>query len=401
MDAGPADDRLKVINRVIAVNRARLLSHAPEIVVYIAVRAVGLMVLAAMASHPGHVTTLLVKWDGSWYLDVARHGYNTALIHRPDGSLVNTDIIFFPLYPLLIAALGTITGLVHASLLVAFVAGIVAAVTLCRIGELLVDKRTGVILAALWGAVPAAVVESMAYTQSLITALAALTVLFLLTERWIAAGATAFLAGLTHSTGLAAAAAIGVCALASLRQASEAGQRRSWNRDWRPWAAAAMGPLGALVYLAWVSYALGRWDGFVYMQSQGWNESSSPVGTWHEIQMAVTHPLPLGYKISVVVLGVAVLGALLVTFARTAGTGSPALPVRVFAWTSLAFALLTGPAYFHTVPRLLIPDFPLLIPLATFLARRSLYIIVATLTACALVSAWYGGYLLTIWTHSP
>ena len=171
-----------------AATRARARVHAPEVIAYCAVRAVGLIVLAVMASHPGRVSSLLVKWDGSWYLDVARHGYHTALAHRPDGSLVNTNIVFFPLYPFLVAAVGLIVGLVHAALLVSLASGILAAVAMCRIGELFYDKRTGVVLAALWGALPTAVVENMAYTESLYTALAALTVLYLLTERWIAAG---------------------------------------------------------------------------------------------------------------------------------------------------------------------------------------------------------------------
>lgn len=369
--------------------RARARGHAPEVIAYCAVRAVGLIVLAAMASHPGRVSSLLVKWDGSWYLDVARHGYNTALAHRPDGSLVNTNIVFFPLYPFLVAAIGLIVGLAYAALLVSLASGILAAVAMCRIGELLYDKRTGVVLAALWGALPTAVVENMAYTESLYTALAALTVLYLLTERWIAAGVAALLAGLTHPTGVAAAVTVFVCAITVL-------VRRGGG--WRPWAAMAMAPVGIVGYLAWVGFALHRWDGFTYMEEKGWGSSPSLIGVWHQIVTSMTHPALLGYRVPVYALAISLLFAVMLSLSRVRTTG---LPVLVFAWLSIALALFIGPTYFHAEARFLMPDFPILLPAAAYLARRNRYAASSAVAVCALLSAWYGGYLLTIWTHSP
>jgi len=374
-----------------AVARARLRGHAAEIAAYCVVRAIGLVVLAAMAPHPGHITSLLTTWDGSFYLQVARHGYDTALTYRPDGSLVNTDIVFFPLYPLLTAVLGLAVGVTAAALLLSLASGIVAAVAMCGIGEHLYDKRTGVILAALWGALPTAVVESMAYPESLYTALAALTLLFLLRQRWIATGVAAFFAGLTHPTGVAAALTVGVCLVAALR-------RR--ERGWKPWAATAMGGVGTIAYLAWVGGTLGRWDGFSYMEERGWRSSPSLVGVWHQITHTLTHSLPLGYKVPVFVLGFSLLFALCLTLSRRIrGEG---LPVLAFAWLSIALALFIGPTYFHAEARFLMPDFPLLLPPAAFLARRNFpYVAMSALVGCAGLSAWYGGYLLTSWTHSP
>jgi hypothetical protein len=404
-----------------AVKRGRVLAreHTPEILAYCAVRAVGLVVLAAMAGHLGRVPSLLTKWDGQWYLDVARHGYDTALTHKPGGGLVNTDIVFFPLFPLLIGVLGFALGAAPAALLISLLSGCAAAVALREIGQELYDKRTGLILAALWAAVPTAVVESMAYTESLYTACAAFTVLLLIRGRWTAAGVAAFLAGLTHPTGLAAAATVGVCALAAARN------RRA---GWRPWMATALAPVGALGYLAWVGAALGRWDGFSYMEEHGWGSTPSLPGVWHQIVAGLTRPLPLGYRVPVYVLFATVALAVVLTgmclrtartrSAATAATAAPAvpavpaatgrypavghaLPVVAFAWTSIALGLFIGPAYFHAEARFLMPDFPVLIPLAVFLARRRPAVSVPAICVCALLSAWYGGYLLTIWPHSP
>lgn len=378
----------------LAVKRSRALAreHAPEVLIYCAVRAIGLIVLAVMAKHVGRVPSLLTRWDGQWYLDVARHGYDTALTYRPGGGLVNTNIVFFPLYPLLVAAFGLVLGLVPAALLISLLSGMAAAVALRAIGQDLYDKRTGLLLVALWAAVPTAVVESMAYTESLYTALAAFTVLFLIRERWYAAAIAALLAGLTHPTGVAAATTMGVCALAT------AARRQT---GWKPWLATALAPVGALGYLAWVAVSLGRWDGFTYMEEKGWFSTPSLIGVWHQITAGLTRPLPLGYRVPVYVLfvTVALAGVLTAMLLRSRVRGG--LPVVAFAWASIALGLFIGPNYFHAEARFLMPDFPVLLPPAVLLARRNVAVCVAVVAACALLSAWYGGYLLTEWTHSP
>lgn len=365
---------------------ARAKAHAPEILLYCAVRLLGLCVLAAMA-HRVDVDGLLGRWDGAWYLGIARHGYDTSFSYRADGSLINTNIVFFPFYPLLIRVLSWL-GYLPAALLVSWLSGIVAAVAIRAVGEQLHDRRTGVLLAVLWGILPTALVESMAYTESLLTALMALALLFLLRDRWVAAGVASFFAGLTHPTGLAMAAAIDVCALIAIIRRTD---------GWRPWLAAVLAPLGTVGYLAWVGVELGRWDAWSVMQSRGWNNAPSASGTWHEITLILTKPQQLGYYVA---LGVVVL-ALLSAAALTWGRDRAPLAVLVFVWVSLAAALWSGPVYFHSKARFLLPVFPLLLPIAVSLARQRLRTLATVLGTGALVSAWYGGYLLTIWTRSP
>jgi hypothetical protein len=372
--------------------------HAAEILLYTAARIVGLAVLVAMASRLSDVTALLGGWDGSWYLGIARHGYDTALTYSANGSVTNTNVVFFPLYPGLIVVVGAIVGPLHAALLISFVSGLLAAVAMRCVGEALYDKRTGVLLAVLWGILPTAVIESMAYTESLYTALAAFTVLFLVRERWIAAGVTALFAGLTHPTGVAAAATVGICAIVAVAR------RRA---GWRPWLAVAFAPLGALGYLAWVGFALGRWDGFTFMEEHGWDSSPSLLGVWRQIVTTMTNQQPLGYYVPIFVLLFSLLFAVGLSMRRlsaqaTRGTQrTQGLPVLVFAWASIALALFIGPTYFHAEARFLMPDFPILLPPAVVLSRLSRPAITMTLVTGALLSAWYGGYLLTVWAHSP
>ena len=365
----------------------RLRTHAPEILLYLAVRLLGMVVLAAMAHH-ANVTGLLGKWDGVWYTGIAKHGYDTSLHYRADGSLVNTNIVFFPLYPLLIRVLGWPLGLLHAALVISWLAGIGAAVAIRAVGEQLHDRRTGIVLAVLWGIAPIALVESMAYTESLLTLLIALALLFLLRRQWIAAGVASFFAGLTHPTGLTIAVAIDVCAIVAIVRRTD---------GWRPWVGGILAPLGALGYLAWVGAELGRWDGWSYMQRQGWHNSPSASGTWHEVLLILTKPEQLGYYVALAVVLLAILSAAALTW------GSPRAPlaVLVFTWVSIAAALTSGPTYFHSKARFLLPVFTLLLPLAVPLARQRLRTVATLLGSGALVSAWYGGYLLTVWTRSP
>jgi len=337
-------------------------------------------------AHRVNLSAPLGSWDGVWYVDIARHGYDTSLSHRADGSLINTNIVFFPLYPLLIRVFGAAIGYLPAALAVSWLSGILAAVAIRAVGEHLHDRRTGVLLAALWGILPTAIVESMAYTESLLTALTALGLLFLLRRRWIAAGAASLFAGLTHPTGLALAAAIDLCALIAI-------VRRTDGR--RPWPAAVLAPLGTLGYVAWVGAGLGRWDGYAYMQSHAWHNSPSITGTWHETALILTRPQQLGNYVAVLAVLAALLLAAVLTWDRAP------VAVLAFTWASIAAALWSGPVYFHSKARFLMPVFTLLLPLAAHLARRRLRTIATLLGAGALTSAWYGGYLLTIWTRSP
>ena len=365
----------------------RIRTHAPEILLYLVVRLLALCVLAAMA-HRVNVMGLLGKWDGNFYTGIAQHGYDTSLRYRADGSLMNTNVVFFPLYPLLIRVLGWPLGVLHAALVISLLAGIGAAVAIRAVGEQLHDRRTGIVLAVLWGIAPIALVESMAYTESLLTLLIALALLFLLRRQWLAAGVTSLFAGLTHPTGLTIAAAIDVCAIVAITRRTD---------GWRPWVGALLAPLGALGYLAWVGAELGRWDGWSYMQRQGWHNSPSVSGTWHEVLLILTKPQQLGYYVVLAVVLLAILSAAALTWGRARAP----LAVLVFTWVSIAAALVSGPNYFHSKARFLLPVFTLLLPLAVPLARQRLRALVTLLGSGALASAWYGGYLLTVWTRSP
>src|SRR4029453_11972485 len=99
------------------------------------------------------------------------------------------------------------------------------------------------------GTLPHAIVENMAYTEGLFTALAVWSLLAVLRAQWLTAGTLCLLAGLTRPTAVGLIAAVGLAALVAA-----VGRRDGW----RPWAAMALAPLGYVGYLVWVGIRLGR-----------------------------------------------------------------------------------------------------------------------------------------------
>jgi hypothetical protein len=99
------------------------------------------------------------------------------------------------------------------------------------------------------------------------------------------------------------------------------------------------------------------------------------------------------YEVTAVLVASIVLLALLV-FLR------PPWPLVAYAF-GLLVVTIGGAGYYHAKSRFLLPAFPLLLPLAVALARARMRVPAVILPALALGSAWYGGYLLLLWTASP
>jgi hypothetical protein len=98
------------------------------------------------------------------------------------------------------------------------------------------------------------------------------------------------------------------------------------------------------------------------------------------------------YEVTAVVLASVVLLVLLV-FLR------PPWPLLAYA-AGLLVLTIGGAGYYHAKARFLLPAFPLLLPVAVALAHARLRVAAVVLPALALASAWYGGYLLLLWTVS-
>ncbi|MFI6682655.1 hypothetical protein [Streptomyces sp. NPDC050485] len=345
---------------------------------FAAVRALGLLVLALwsrIAGSDAH-TLLSARWDSLWYVRVAESGYDFTLT-APDGRVLS-DLAFFPLLPWLERAVAAVSplGPADAGLLVSAVAGLAAAWGLYLTGHHLNGHRAGVLLVALWAAVPVGIVQSMAYSEALFVALSAWALYAVLQHRWVAAGLLASLAGLARPVGLAVAAALWAGA------AVEA--RRTRHVDARMLAGAALAPLGAAGYVLWVGARQGSLLGYLDVQAAWGNgfDGGLAYGEFIVEQLGGRPGVFAG-------LGLIVGTALAVWAYVVCVRQRQPLPLLVYTGIVMVLALCSS-GYFGSKPRLLLPAFPLLLPVAVALAQLRPARSVPVVAALAVGSAVYG-----------
>ncbi|WP_408056415.1 hypothetical protein [Streptomyces mesophilus] len=367
-----------------AVNALRY--AAPALAAYAAVRLTGLAVLWAWAHAEGVGVwqTVASDWDANWYLGIADQGYAREL-----GTTYDTNnLAFFPLYPVLVKAIAAFTPGSRATvgLVLAVAFSFVAAWGVFAVGERLYGRRVGVLLTVLWGAFPVAAVQWMGYTESLFTAFVAWSLYAVLRGDWLWAGSLAALSGLTRPTGVALAAAVSLTALLSLRRGFRG----------RALAGALLAPLGWLLYVGWVGLRLGRWDGYFAVQKLWHNELDGGVETLRIVRQLLFYDSDPELYLVMVTLVMAACAAL---FGLCLRRRQP-LPLLVFSGVLLVIVLGSGGVYFPRA-RFLLPGFPLLLPLALYVAglkwtRAALFV-----TAAVLGSAYCSGYMLLVWPSAP
>ncbi|MEU4171570.1 hypothetical protein AB0F46_32405 [Streptomyces sp. NPDC026665] len=366
--------------------RAGLRHAAPALTAYAAVRLTGLLTLALWAHrrHHGVWPILAAQWDANWYLGIADHGYARHLGTAFDAN----NLAFFPLYPVLVKAVAAVTPGSRAStgLAIAVVCSFVAAWGVHAVGSHLHGRRVGVLLTVLWAALPVGLVQWMGYTESLFTAFTAWALYAALTGRLLWAASLASLAGLTRPTGVAVAAAVAVAALLSLRRGFRA----------RALAAVVLAPAGWLAYVGWVGHRLGRWDGYFAVQRlwhNEWDGGAETVRRLREVLAQNSSP-----ELFLVMVTVTLLAAVAL-YALSVGDRQP-LPLLVLTGILLLIVLGSGGVYFPRA-RFLLPGFPLLLPLALYLARASRRLRTLFLTAAVLGSAYCGAYMVLVWPSAP
>lgn len=399
-------------------------------------RALGVVVLTlwSAARDKSALTLLSARWDALWYTRVAELGYGYE-VRLPNGD-VHSNLAFFPLLPWLERAVSAVTPLsyAHAGLAVGTLASLGAAWGIFAVVDLVYGRRAGVCAVLLWAVLPVGIVQSMAYTEALFTALAAWSLYAVLTGRWVTAGALAALAGLTRPVGLAVVAAVWTAAITSyVRQRrhdpttppSPAGtperalslsgtpdpapppasartpdpapsfvrNRSPEASGGTPWWPRALGillaPLGAAGYVLWVGERTGKGPlGYLDVQA-GWRNGFDGGYAFARFIADKFTSFPSALAGVGLIAGVAAVVWLYVICVRQ---GQP-LPLLVYAGVVTALALCAS-SYFGSKPRLLMPAFPLLLPLALALARARTPRSAAVLGGVAAVSAAYGAFWL-------
>ncbi|MEU9356156.1 glycosyltransferase family 39 protein [Streptomyces griseoloalbus] len=407
---------------------------APALLGYAAVRALGLVVLALWSAVRGKdaYTLLTARWDALWYTRVAELGYGYE-VRLPNGD-VHSDLAFFPLLPWLERLAAAVSPLSHADggFVVSLLASLAAAWGIFAVADHVYGRRAGVCAVLLWAVLPVGIVQSMAYSESLFTALAAWSLYAVLTGRWVTAGVLAGLAGLTRPVGLAVVAAVwaaGTAAFVRERATGAAPRRTSFVRErsavpadgartgeragtpattprvhapegaprvprapgvrLRRVLGMLLAPLGTAGYVLWVGHRTGDGPlGYLDVQA-GWRNGFDGGYAFARFVAEKFMSFPSALAGLALILGVGLLVWLYVAGVRQ----HQPLPLLVYAGVVTALALCAS-SYFGSKPRLLLPAFPLLLPLALALARLRTPRSVLVVGAVAVASAVYGAFWL-------
>ncbi|MFJ8491960.1 mannosyltransferase family protein [Streptomyces sp. NPDC094038] len=420
----------------VAAPRAPALRRAaPALLGYAAVRALGLVVLAGWSAARGKsaYTLLTARWDSLWYTRVAELGYGYQ-VRLPNGD-VHSNLAFFPLLPWLERLLHALAPLSYADagFTVSLLASFAAAWGVFAVTDVVYGRRVGVCAVLVWAVLPVGIVQSMAYSESLFTALAAWSLYAVLTGRWVTAGTLAALAGLTRPVGLAVVAAVWTAGVVSfVRDRGRGAQDRGADQpdgahhgERAPEASGAararrapqatgaphtpraphvtapgapalrralgmlLAPVGAAAYVLWVGHRTGRGPlGYLDVQA-GWRNGFDGGYAFARFVADKFTSFPSALAGAGLILGVGLLLWLYVTGVRQ----RQPLPLLVYTGAVLALALCAS-SYFGSKPRLLMPAFPVLLPLARALARLRAGRSALVTAGVAVASAVYGAFWL-------
>lgn len=205
-----AVDRLAVRCRTVVESRLVALTLG----IYLVMRVISAGFITWVAHHqdpagvPGgpadgsHVSywDMTRMWDGEWYRRIATDGYPTAVPRDEAGHASQSELAFYPLFPLLARAGMTVTGgsfAVVASLL-SVVLGCAAVVIMVKLLERHVGGVAALCGATVYASSPPSPSLQMAYTESLAMVLVCGLLLALDVGNWSMAGVLALATGLSR-----------------------------------------------------------------------------------------------------------------------------------------------------------------------------------------------------------
>ena len=361
--------------------------------VFLVVREVGILTLRwATDRFDGSLHEELARWDGSWFIGIADHGYDNLPRTFVDGHghhTATTAFAFFPGYPTFIAVVGRLPGVTFtgAAIAVSVVAAVLASIAVHRLAvDITGSPRAALLFVAVWAGAPMAITYSMAYSEALFAAFATWALVAVVERRWLLAGWLTIGAGVVRSSSAALVVAVAVVAIAVAVK----------HRDRRPLVAAALAPVGLGLWLAYVARQVGRLDGWFRVQQNGWDSKLDfGVASWDFGWRSLTDHNGAMDTITTIAMIVAVLLVVLHVVWRR-------LPFVVWSFCTLTVALVVLEAgTMSSKVRLLLPATLLLLPLTSVLATRApAWLRYGLVAAWIAFGSWFSAYSLTGWHYA-
>lgn len=307
------------------------------------------------------------RWDSQWYKSIAQNGYGHTVLSK--GRTL-TNETFFPLFPFLERAITRLFGFsyIDSGILISAIFGLVAAAMIYKSVEIISSPKAALVTVLLWGLLPVGYVQMLAYSETLFTALCAFALYYSLKKNFLLASLFCILAGLTRPSGLAVALAISIGVVMQLRKSSKI------QMQLKNLLALILSPLGWLGFLIYL--ALKHHDPLAYFALQKDWKNGFDCGSaflqwiWH--YFSARNPLA----------GIGVVIASSIPFFLFRASIKTKQPIEFLVFSGfLIFISFTTQGYFGSKPRYLMPAYPLLIPLSTWLVgtsrfKRGLFIVV-------------------------
>jgi hypothetical protein len=330
-------------------------------------RAVGVLLVSrllalagfAIAEHREGVriswSTMLQRWDGWWYVHLARDGYPSTL--NIPGHPLYGPWGFFPTWPWTIR-------FTHDVLRVGYPLASGIAVTVYAVAFVLVVRVYAARLVGAAGAdaavvlicvFPGALTFSLAYTEASFLFWSTLALLCLDRRRFVPAAGAVFMACATRSTGVAVIAAALVVVIPALR-------RRDWSVLVPPIAGGA-----AFALMGWFAYSRTGDAAIWFKAEKQWDQK---LDYGNKIWRAFTHTVPYGGIARAawsVELAMAVVLLLLLILALPRWR---ALPMTAWVYVAVTAVAIFAYSNVGPRPRLVLALFPVLVIAAAELERR-------------------------------
>lgn len=316
------------------------------------------------------------EWDSGWYLGIAQHGYSARV--QTGNMAGQTSLAFFPLYPIAMKWLGKIIGSVYlAGLIISNVCLLVSCYLLYKIalesfGEKIARKAVKYLLIF-----PVTFIFSGVFTESLFLMLMLACFTFAKRRQWWLAGLFGGLLALTRSLGV-------IIILPLLYEYLKQRQFRL-----RQINASVLWlfliPVGLGIFSFYNYRLTGDWLAFMHAQAAWGRSLREPLRV---IVGAILHPdirqKFLGY-FTLIFSGVLFLGYKKVE--------------KSYWWYGLGLLLIPLVTGIASMPRFMLPIFPLYIILARWSENEDvdmILTIVCTITLGFLMGVWSLGYDLVI-----
>lgn len=331
---------------------------------------------------------LAVLWDGSWYRQIAEHGYPRTLPTDGAGNLQQNAWAFYPLFPLVSRGVMALTGLgfpVVASTL-ALLAGTAAAAVIAVLFARRTRPAIALVAVCVWAAAPSAPSLQIAYTESFAILLLALWIDALDRGRLGLLALLSILIGLTRPIAVPLGLVLLVVLVVRHRRGTGPTGRVHWGR-----ALLALAATGVAGFI-WPTVA---WAGTgvrdAYTRTMGtWRSGGDiePFTPWLGMSRWVFRDSPHAD-----ILGpVALTGLVLALIALVLGPWAERLGWELRAWC-LAYPAYLGAVLdpFTSIYRYALPLFPLALVLVGGAWRRPARTPAAVALGLALVALGFWG----------